>query len=101
MKLRNITTVGLIMLSAFSGGAFTTWILSDQPAYAQNRSIGQAVWEYKRTTHAVYTDNDTQFQRELSQQASEGWELIQVNEGARYSNHIVTYWKRIKTSPSY
>ena len=101
MKLRHITTVGLMMLSAFSGGALTTWILHDQPAYAQSRSIGQATWEYQRTTHSVYTENDTQFQRELSQRASEGWELIQVNEGTNYSNQIITYWKRIKTSPSY
>ena len=101
MVLRRMATVGLIMLSAFSGGATLTWVLLDQPAYAQSRPLSQVIWEYQRLTHAIYTDNDTQFQQELSKQASNGWELLQVNEGAQYSHQIVTYWKRIKTTSSY
>jgi hypothetical protein len=69
---RRIATVGLIMLSAFSGGASITWILHDQPAYAQSHTFSPATWEYQRLTHAVYTDYDAQFQKELSKHASEG-----------------------------
>lgn len=101
MVLRRIATVGLIMLSAFSGEATITWVLLDQPAYAQSSPLTQAIWEYQRLTHAIYTDNDTQFQQELAKRASNGWELLQVNEGAQYSHQIVTYWKRIKTTSSY
>ena len=98
---RCMTAVGMIMLSAFLGGTLMTWELHEQPAHAQNHTYSQATWEYQRLTHAIYTDNDAQFQKELSQPAKEGWELMQINEGPRYSSQLVTYWKRIKTSGSY
>jgi hypothetical protein len=101
MLKRHIITAGLIMLSAFSGGAMMTWVLQDQPAYAQNRKFSQATWEYQRVAHTAYSHNDVQFQKELSKQTSDGWELMQVNEGAQYSNQIITYWKRINTSVAY
>ncbi|MDA0710854.1 MAG: hypothetical protein O3B73_11660 [bacterium] len=101
MHVRQLATVGLIMFSAFSGGAVMTWVVPIRAAYAQSRNFSPAGWEYQRVTHAVYSDNDSQFQTELKRHASEGWELIQVNEGAQYSRQIVTYWKRIKSSTSY
>lgn len=101
MPKRHIITVGLMMLSAFSGGALMTFVLQDQPAYAQNHNFSQATWEYQRVTHTSYSNNDAQFQKELAKQTSEGWELMLVNEGAQYSNQIVTYWKRINTSAAY
>jgi len=101
MLKRHIITIVLMMLSAFSGGAMMTWVLYDQPAYAQSRRFSQATWEYQRVAHTTYSNNDAQFQKELSKQTSDGWELIQVNEGAQYSNQIITYWKRINTSAAY
>ncbi|MGA1196233.1 MAG: hypothetical protein ACO36I_07005 [Candidatus Latescibacterota bacterium] len=101
MPKRHIITITLMMLSAFSGGAFMTWVLQDQPAYAQSRDFSPATWEYQRATHSVFANNDIQFQKELSKYTSDGWELIQVNEGPQYSNQIITYWKRINTSVAY
>lgn len=101
MLTRRITTVGMIMLSAFLGSALMTWALHEQPAYAQGHTFSQATWEYQRLTHSIYTENDAQFQKELSQPAQEGWELMQINEGPRYSSQLVTYWKRIKTTRPY
>jgi len=100
MFTRRIATVGLIMLSAFLGGATMTWVLHEKPAHAQSHTFSHATWEYQRLTHAIYSDNDVQFQKELSQPAKEGWELMQINEGPRYSSQLVTYWKRVKTNDS-
>lgn len=101
MYVRRIATVALMMLCAFSGGAFMTWLLTDQPAYAQSTKYSQSGWEYKREAHTIFSDTDGQFQKALSESAQEGWELIQVNEGTGYSNKVITYWKRPKTSLSY
>ncbi len=101
MSKRHIITITLMILSAFLGGAFMTWVLQDQPAYAQNRNFSPATWEYQRATHSVFSSSDSQFQKELSKYTSDGWELIQVNEGPQYSNQIITYWKRINTSAAY
>jgi len=89
------------MLSAFSGGAFMTFVLKDQPAYAQSRNFSPSTWEYQRVTHTVFSNNNAQFQEELDKHTSDGWELMQINEGAQYSNQIITYCKRINTSSAY
>lgn len=101
MLSRRVATVVLMTFAAFSGGAFMTWVLNDQPAYAQYRPQTAPMIEYKRISHTSIGNSDAAFQEAMSECASDGWELIQINEGPQYSNQIISYWKRSKKELDY
>jgi|ETN02SMinimDraft_2_1059926.scaffolds.fasta_scaffold69611_2 hypothetical protein len=86
------TTLGLIAIIIIL--AITSWPVSNQLVFAQGTASRTPATSYRREVIKTFSQN--QFQREMGAIASQGWELILVNEGANYSHEIITYWRRTR-----